>query len=93
MALRCERVFDIGDYGLKAIGAYSGMFLMNAARICGSLDAGTPDRLTVTFEHAKVLSCPLKEGYYIVLVLEVHANEGIAWNHLNHTREELLAEL
>lgn len=93
VAFRSERIFDIGDYGLKAIGAYSGMFLTNARRLCENLDAGLPDRLTVTFEHAKVLSCPLKDGYYIVLVIDAHANEGIAWNRLNRTRALLMDEI
>ena len=93
VALRSERIFDIGEYGLKAIGAYSGMFLTNARRITSTLDAGTPERLTITFDHAKVLSCPLKDGYYLVLVLDAHANEGIAWNRLWQTRNELMLEI
>ena len=93
VALRSERVFDIGEYGLKAIGAYSGMFLNNARRIASTLEGGNPDRLTISFEHAKVLSCPLKDGYYVVLVVDHNANEGIAWQHLGHCRERLLAEI
>jgi predicted regulator of Ras-like GTPase activity (Roadblock/LC7/MglB family) len=93
VALRSERVFDIGDYGLKAIGAYSGMFLNNARRIATNLDGGNPERLTITFEHAKVLSCPLKDGYYVVLVVDHNANEGLAWQHLAQCRKRLLEEL
>jgi predicted regulator of Ras-like GTPase activity (Roadblock/LC7/MglB family) len=93
VALRSERVFDIGEYGLKAIGAYSGMFLSNARRIASSVEGGNPERLTITFEHAKVLSCPLKDGYYVVLVLDHDANEGLAWQRLGRCREALLAEI
>jgi predicted regulator of Ras-like GTPase activity (Roadblock/LC7/MglB family) len=93
VALRSERVFDIGDYGLKAIGAYSGMFLNNARRIASTLEGGNPDRLTITFEHAKVLSCPLKDGYYVVLVVDHNANEGLAWQQLGHCRNRLLEEI
>ena len=93
VALRSERVFDIGEYGLKAIGAYSGMFLNNARRIASSLEGGNPDRLTITFENAKVLSCPLKDGYYIVLVVDHNANEGQAWQRLGQCREALLEEI
>jgi predicted regulator of Ras-like GTPase activity (Roadblock/LC7/MglB family) len=93
VALRSERVFDIGEYGLKAIGAYSGMFLNNARRIANSLEGGNPDRLTITFEHAKVLSCPLKDGYYVVLVVDHNANEGQAWQQLAQCRERLLQEI
>jgi predicted regulator of Ras-like GTPase activity (Roadblock/LC7/MglB family) len=93
VALRSERVFDIGEYGLKAIGAYSGMFLSNARRIASSLEGGNPDRLTITFENAKVLSCPLKDGYYVVLVVDHNANEGQAWQHLGRCRDALLEEI
>jgi predicted regulator of Ras-like GTPase activity (Roadblock/LC7/MglB family) len=93
VALRSERIFDIGEYGLKAIGAYSGMFLNNARRITGNLDGGEPQRLSITFDHARVLSCPLKDGYYLVLVLEHNSSEGIAWRRLEHCREALLAEM
>jgi predicted regulator of Ras-like GTPase activity (Roadblock/LC7/MglB family) len=93
VALRSERIFDIGEYGLKAIGAYAGMFLTNVRHICDVVDGGNPERLTITFDHAKVLSCPLKDGYYVILVVDAHANEGLAWNRLDHTRNELMQEI
>jgi predicted regulator of Ras-like GTPase activity (Roadblock/LC7/MglB family) len=93
VALRSERIFDIGEYGLKAIGAYSGMFLNQARRLCENVDGGEPDRLTISFEHAKVLSCSLKDGYYLVLVMDAHANEGLAWQHIGQTRATLMAEI
>jgi predicted regulator of Ras-like GTPase activity (Roadblock/LC7/MglB family) len=93
VALRSDRIFDIGEYGLKAIGAYSGLFLNNAQRIVSNLDGGAPDRLTITFEHARVLSCPLKEGYYLVLVVDHNSSEAVAWQRLGHCREALLAEM
>lgn len=93
VAFRSDRIFDIGDYGLKAIGAYSGMFLNNARRIAQNVDAGNPDRLTVTFDHARVLSCPLKDGYYLVLVLDRSASESLAWQRLSRCREQLMAEM
>ena len=93
VALRSERIFDIGEYGLKAIGAYSGMFLTQARRLSGNVDGGEPNRITISFEHAKVLSCPLKEGYYLVLVMDAHANEGQAWQHIGLTRQALIAEI
>src|SRR5258708_16432212 len=92
-ALRSERVFDIGDYGLKAIGAYSGMFLNNARRIASTLEGGNPDRLTITFEHAKVLSCPLKDGYYLLLVVDHNANDRLAWHQLGPCRNPLCATI
>jgi predicted regulator of Ras-like GTPase activity (Roadblock/LC7/MglB family) len=88
-----ERVFDIGWEGLRAIGAYEGIFFSDLRRACERLSAGRPLRLSIEFEHAKVLSCALKEGYYLVLVLAPGANEGIAWQHVGHCRQLLMNEL
>ena len=88
-----ERVFEIGWEGLRAIGAYEGIFFSDLRRSCERLSAGKPLRLSIEFEHAKVLSCDLKEGYYLVLVLAPDANEGIAWQRVGQCRERLLLEL
>jgi predicted regulator of Ras-like GTPase activity (Roadblock/LC7/MglB family) len=91
--LFAERVFDIGPEGLRAIGAYEGIFLSDLKRICDRFDLGRPERLAIDFEHAKTLTCSLSEGYYLVLVIEHGANEGIAWNQLRSCRERLLQEM
>ncbi len=91
--LRAENVFDIGPEGLRAIGAYEGIFLSDLTRACERISAGTPQRLTIDFEHAKVLSCALKDGYYLVLVISGDASEGIAWQRLRACRERLRAEI
>ena len=91
--LWAERPFDIGADGLRAIGAYQGIFLGDIRRICGRLGIGTLHQLSIEFEHAKVLSCDLKEGYYLVLVVDQTTNEGIAWRKLRACRERLIEEL
>lgn len=91
--LWAERVFDIGPEGLRAIGAYQGIFLSEVKRICNRLGAGELAQLTLEFEHAKVLCCDLKEGYYLVLVLDRGASEGIAWQRLRACRHRLLREI
>jgi len=91
--LWAENVFDIGPEGLRAIGAYTGIFLSDLRRACARLNAGVPQRLTIDFEQARVLSCELKEGYYLVLVFGRDANEGLAAERLRRGRERLLAEI
>ena len=91
--LWAERVFDIGADGLRAIGAYQGIYLSELRRICDRLDMGTARRFSTTFEHSKVLSWDIKEGYYIVLIIDGQANDGVAWHHLRSARQRLLAEL
>lgn len=88
-----DRVFDVGPEGLRAIGAYQGVYLGELKRLCERIGAGPPQRFTIDFEQARVLSCDLKEGYYLVLVIDPNANEGIAWHHLSECRRKLIAEL
>ncbi len=40
-----------------------------------------------------LLSSDLKDGYYIVLLLDGRANEGYAWHQLDVCREKLIAEM
>lgn len=88
-----QRVFDIGAEGLKAIGAYQGIYLAVLKRICGRVGAGRPQRFTIGYENTKLLTWDLKDGYYIVLILDGASNEGAAWHHLRSCRERLLAEI
>jgi predicted regulator of Ras-like GTPase activity (Roadblock/LC7/MglB family) len=91
--LWAERIFEIGPDGLRAIGAYSGIFLGNLQRICSQFSLGSLERLSIEFEHVRLLSCNLKEGYYLVVVVESGANEGVAWQQIRVCRERLLDEL
>ena len=89
--LVCDR--DLSDHDLRIIGAYQGIFLSRLKELCNDLGAGAPQRFKIDFEKTTVLSCDLKDGYYVVLLLEPGANEGVAWHHLARCRERLLAEM
>ena len=91
--LFAESVFEIGSDGLRAIGAYEGIFLSDLGRAADRLGAGRIERLTIDFEHAKVLGCVLKDGYYLVLVVRADTNEGIAAQRLRRCRDRLMTEL
>ncbi|HEX7155421.1 MAG TPA: hypothetical protein VF618_28405 [Thermoanaerobaculia bacterium] len=84
---------DIARDDLKIIGAYQGIFLMQLKRVCTHLDAGSPVRFKVEFAETKVLSYDLRDGYYVVLVMETESNEGLAWHRLAMCREKLIAEM
>lgn len=90
---RAERVFDIGAEGLRTIGAYQGIYLADLRRICDRAALGRLERFTTEFANSKVLSCDLKDGYYVVLVLDGDASEPEAWHHLRSSCQRLLAEL
>lgn len=88
-----ERVFEIGPDGLKAVGAYQGIYLSELKRIAERVDLGDLRRFTIDFVHARVLTFNLKEGYYVVLITDPNVNDGLAWHHLRSCRQRLLAEL
>jgi predicted regulator of Ras-like GTPase activity (Roadblock/LC7/MglB family) len=88
-----ERPFDADDHDLKVMGAYQGIFLTQLRELCTRAAAGTPHRFKVEFEKTIVLSCDLKDGYYLVLVVDGTTNEGIAWRHLERCKGRLIAEM
>ena len=88
-----ERPLDADDHDLRIIGAYSGIHLSHLKRLCDSLRAGTPHRFKIEFEKMNVLSCDLKDGYYLVLVVDDSTNEGIAWQQLDRCRARIVQEL
>lgn len=93
MQLWAEQVFEIGPEGLKAIGAYQGIYLGELKRVCERIGAGPPQRFTIEFENVRILSWDVKDGYYLVLVIDRDANEGAAWHHLRSCRQRLLHEV
>lgn len=88
-----ERPLDADDHDLRVIGAYQGIFLTRLRELAARLPVGTPTRFKVEFERASTLSCDIKDGYYLVLILDQDANEGIAWQRLLATRDEVLLEM
>lgn len=84
---------DLSPHDLKIVGAYQGIFLSQLRALCARLDAGEPHRFKIEFAQTKILSVDLTDGYYVVLLAEQAANEGLAWHRLDHCRERLLAEL
>lgn len=89
--LVCDR--DLNDHDLRILGAYQGIFLTRLRELCTQADAGNPQRFKIEFEGNSVLSFDVKDGYYVVLLVDATANEGIAWRKLERCREDLLAEM
>ena len=84
---------DVEQDELKALGAYQGIFLAQMRRLCSDLDIGTPRRFKVEFAKRKVLSCDVADGYFVVMLTANETNEGEAWHHLDHCRQDLLEEM
>lgn len=88
-----DRPFEAEDHDVKVMGAYQGIFLTQLRELCERTSIGMPRRFKVEFASAKVLSCDLKDGYYLVFLVDPTANEGIAWHNLDRCREKLIAEM
>jgi predicted regulator of Ras-like GTPase activity (Roadblock/LC7/MglB family) len=89
--LVCDR--DLNDHDLRIIGAYQSIYLTRLRELCDRIDAGTPERYKIEFAETKILSYDLKDGYYVVMLVDTSANEGVAWRQLSACRERLLAEM
>ncbi len=88
-----DRPFEAEDHDVKVMGAYQGIFLTQLRELCERTSIGNPRRFKVEFSAAKVLSCDLKDGYYLVFLVDRTANEGIAWRNLERCREKLITEM
>ena len=89
--LVCDR--DLSDHGLRILGAYQGIFLDQLRTSCANAGAGQPHRFKLQFEAMTVMSYDVKDGYYVVLLVDPSFNEGMAWRRLARCRERLIAEM
>ncbi|HYH05944.1 MAG TPA: hypothetical protein VEK11_02685 [Thermoanaerobaculia bacterium] len=89
--LACDR--DLSDHHLRILGAYQGIFLTRLRAMCANVGAGEPRRFKIEFANKAVLSYDVKDGYFIVLLLDGSFNEGMAWRRLEKCVQRLLAEM
>jgi hypothetical protein len=89
--LVCDR--DLSDHQLRILGAYQGIFLTRLRTMCSHIGAGTPLRFKIEFDEMSVMSYDIKDGYFIVLLLERSFNEGVAWRRMEKCRERLIGEM
>lgn len=80
-------------YDLQVIGAYEGIFLGKLRNLSTELGLGETQRFTIRCENTLLLNWSLKEGYYLVFVLQTWASEALAWRRMEICREELLKEM
>jgi hypothetical protein len=91
VALVCDR--DLSDHGLRILGAYQGIFLDRLRTLCTNAGAGEPLRFKIQFEAMSVMSYDVKDGYYVVLLVDDTFNEGVAWRRMEDCRARLLQEM
>lgn len=83
----------LGKYDLQVIGAYAGIFLSQVKRAASDAGLGAAEQFKLQCKASTLLITDLKDGYYLVLVLNRDANEAIAWHRLHATRDRFVQEL
>lgn len=91
VALACDR--DLSDHSLRVLGAYQGLFLTQLRTICAQTGAGEPRRFKIEFARSLVLNYDVRDGYYLVMLVDAPASEAVAWRSLEKCRERMLAEM
>lgn len=87
------RPFDTDDHALRVIGAYAGIFLSSLRRVTEWTDGGTVRRYKLDFATCTIFCSDLRDGYYLVVVVDAGIVEGMVWQRLNQCREVLLGEM
>src|SRR5688572_2335602 len=80
-------------YDLQVIGAYEGIYLGQLRRIAEASGMGSMERFTITCANSTLLAFTLKDGYYLVLVLDANGFEGVGWHRLAKCRDAILEEM
>lgn len=85
---------DLSDHDLRVIGAYQGLFRNRIRELCEKTKIGTPLRFKFEFsDRTSVLSFDVKDGYYLVMLLDARADEGAAWRKMELCQQKVLAEM
>ena len=87
------RPFDTDDHELRVIGAYAGIFLSHLRRIAEATESGSSRRFKIDFEATSIFCCELGDGYFLVVVVDAAAIEGVVWQGLERGRTAWLAEM
>jgi predicted regulator of Ras-like GTPase activity (Roadblock/LC7/MglB family) len=81
------------DERLRLVGAYQGIALGAAQRAAARHGAGPVRELVSRYEQGHVILQPLKDGYYVVLVLGSGANVARGRHLLGPTQARMKGEL
>jgi predicted regulator of Ras-like GTPase activity (Roadblock/LC7/MglB family) len=75
------------------VGAYQGIALGEAQRVFGRHDGGRVRELSCRYEQGDVLLQPLKDGYFLVLVLGPEASIARGRHLIGPAQARMIQEL
>lgn len=85
--------FPGSDYDIRLLGAHQGILLNLVNEAVRSAGQGSVRAMISCSTEAKVLVHPLKDGYFLVTLLERGANSGRAMQELRRTAKILAEEI
>lgn len=88
-----EFYFTGPDYDIKLLGAHEGILLNLINEAAGNNGHGDVKALLMTMDEGKVVVQPLKDGYYLVLLLGRAANTGRALRGAGTAASKIIEEL
>jgi predicted regulator of Ras-like GTPase activity (Roadblock/LC7/MglB family) len=78
---------------LKLLGAHQGIILNLAREVAANCTQGGIKGMLVSSEVGRIVVQPVKEGYYIVMLLSPYGNAGIAFKMLREAVELFRQEI
>ena len=81
------------DDRFRLVGAYQGISLGEAQRAAARHDVGPVRELVSRYEQGYVILQPLKDGYYVVLLLEAGASVALGRHVLGPAQARMKREL
>jgi len=88
-----EHYFNGADDDIKLVGAYQGILLNLVKSAAENVGLGEVNEVMLVTEGAKVMARSLKDGYFLVMLLETGTNSGLAKRALRATAELIDEEI
>ena len=88
-----EYVSNGREEDIKLLGAHLGIILNLAREVAENCAQGGIRGMLVSSEAGRVVVQPVKEGYYLVMLLPSNGNIGVAFKKLREASELFMQEI
>ncbi len=78
---------DEDVYRVKFLGAHLGILMKHIRRVFKDLEEGDINQVAIKHDRSQLLARYIKDGYYLVIILDVDASTGRASYELDHLSE------
>jgi len=88
-----EHYFGGADDEIRLVGAHQGILLNLMKTASDNVGLGEVNEVMFVTDEAKVMARPLKDGYFLVMLLQSHSNSGLAKRALRRAADVLDEEI